>query len=686
MTINFSNFRDRLNVHVNEMLADGATLYETKVNKDELYNLYLDSFPSGMNPIFRKRREYDCGCCRHYLKKFGAVVIIKDNKLVSIWDFDTGSPEKYQPVADALSAYVKSKPIDSIWLHTMSTVGTLRTYESFESVNAWDHFCTSVPRKFVVHGRDIDGKKAEVRERRNVLKRSFSEISMDAVDTVLELISQNSLYRGSENKPKLADFKALEDVYNALPDADKDNYLWSVIVTNKGYTASTVKNSSIGTLLLEISQGVDLDEAVTHYERMVAPENYKRPKAIFTKRMLEDAQKTVTELGYMDSLGRRFANIDDITINNILFADRNVSNRLAKKKSTNPFEALQKSTAINPKSFSRVESISIDKFISDVLPSAAGIDLFFGNDLRNNMVSLIAPTNAEAPSMFKWNNGFSWAYAGNLADSSIKENVKNAGGKVDGVLRFSIQWNDGEKWDRSDLDAHCIEPNGNEIYFGWKNDRYTGGQLDVDIINPYQNNPAVENITWPNILKMQDGNYRFFVNCYSRRSGCSGFKAEIQFEDQVYNYVYNRPMSTGQDVEVAVVTLKNGKFSIKHALDASGETMSQNIWGVNTNQFVPVSAIMYSPNYWDDQNGIGNKHVFFMMNGCTNPDTPNGFFNEYLKNDLLKHKRVFEALGAQMRVEPTDNQLSGVGVSTTMHKTLIVKIKGNVERILKVEF
>ena len=106
MTISFSNFRDRLNVHVNEMLADGATLYETKVDKDELYNLYLDSFPSGMNPIFRKRREYDCGCCRHYLKKFGAVVIVKDNKLVSIWDFDTRSPEKYQPVVDALSAYV----------------------------------------------------------------------------------------------------------------------------------------------------------------------------------------------------------------------------------------------------------------------------------------------------------------------------------------------------------------------------------------------------------------------------------------------------------------------------------------------------------------------------------------------------------------------------------------------------
>ena len=89
------------------------------------------------------------------------------------------------------------------------------------------------------------------------------------------------------------------------------------------------------------------------------------------------------------------------------------------------------------------------------------------------------------------------------AAKSIKENVKNAGGNVSGVLRFSIQWNDIDR-DMNDLDAHCLEPNRFHINFSAKKSPYTNGALDIDIINPSPNKPAVENIIYPNKESMME--------------------------------------------------------------------------------------------------------------------------------------------------------------------------------------
>lgn len=675
----FKKFKTQLQEHFAEMTKDAPKLFEVEIDKDEFWDLYLDSFPAGTNEIYRERREYDCSCCRQFIKAIGNAVVIKDNQVHTIWEFQTGSTT-FQPVVDALDRYIKSHAVSDVYVSKLKSIGTDHNREEVDGkINVYEHFFLTLPDKFVDRGGCSKGEiKGRFRDVRNVFKRSLDEISQEAIKTVLELIMQNSLYKGEEWKSILTEFLKYKKDYENTPEDERENYAWEKSIT-AGSVIGKIRNHSIGTLLVNISEDMDLDTAVKKYEQIVAPTNYKRPKAIYTKKMLEEAQKTVEELGYMDSLPRRFAKLDDITVNNILFSNRDAARRI----SGNVFEDMAVEATINPKRFSKVEEIGIDSFVKDVLPTAKELEVFFENKHSQNMVSLIAPQNPDAPSMFKWSNAFGWAYSGNITDSDIRENVKSAGGKVDGVLRFSIQWND-EEFNPNDFDVHCKSPNAH-IYFGDKLDRRTGGNLDVDIISPQRGKAAVENITWPDKSRMIPGTYKFFVHCFSQNGGRNGFKAEIEFDGQIYSFEYPHELKQNEKVMVAEVTLsEDGVFSIKELLPSN--VSSREVWGLKTNQFVPVSVVCYSPNYWDEQNGIGHKHVFFMLKDCVNPEMPNGFYNEFLKQELLQHKRVFEALGGKMRVEDVDDQLSGVGFSTTKRAELIVKVKGATERILKVKF
>lgn len=679
--MNFSEFRAAIQRQFEAMAKDVNMLFETDVDKDEMWNLYLDSFPAAANPIYRERREHDCSCCRHFVKSIGNAVTLKDGEITSIWDVQVNDPA-YQEVAEAMSAYVKSHPIANCYHAVDGSVGTDHNFEMVDGVShRWDHFYLSLPGKFVDRARLSDGDyKGRFRSTKDVFKRSLDEITEDSVMTVLELIAQNSLYRGEEWKAPLQQFLVYKKAYDKLPnETAKDLYAWEN-ASSAGSVVGRIRNHSIGVLLTDIAEGTDLDAAVRKYESIVAPANYKRPKAIFTQKMVEEAQKKIVEMGFADSLGRRYATLDDITVNNILYSNKDASKRIS--GAMDVFADMKADAKKGPKNFDHVEEIGIADFVENVLPTAQELEVWLENRHSGNMVSLIAPKNLEAKTMFKWNNGFSWAYAGNVTDS-MKERVKAAGGKVDGVLRFSIQWND-EDYNPNDFDAHCTEPNKCPIFFGNKVDYTTGGNLDVDIILPEIGKPAVENITWPELRRMKDGIYRFFVNCYSNRGGRSGFKAEIEFNGEIHAYEYSKELRQGEDIDVAVVTLKNGVFSIVDKLPSN--TSSKEIWGVQSNNFVPVSVVMYSPNYWDGQHGVGNRHYFFMLKGCVNPEQPNGFYNEFLNQELAEHKRVLEALGAKLRVEDTEDQLSGIGFSSTQRNELVVRVTGASKRVLKIKF
>jgi hypothetical protein len=326
-----------------------------------------------------------------------------------------------------------------------------------------------------------------------------------------------------------------------------------------------------------------------------------------------------------------------------------------------------------------VEEMSIKDFIEKVVPKASRIELLFENKHVNNLMSLIAPMDAAAPPLFKWDNGFSWAYNNDVTDS-IREKVKAAGGRVDGELRVSLSW-----YNYDDLDLHVVEPNGHKIYYGDKGPSQLGGQLDVDMnAHSGTTREAVENIIWADKRRMKNGEYKVMVHNFSKRENIDvGFEVEIEHNGQIHKFAYAKPVPDKGYIHVATVRYTAEGVSIISDLDSSMK--SKDLWGMKTNSFQNVSMMLYSPNHWDGRE-IGNKHYFFIAENAASPDAPRGFFNEFLKDDLMKQKRVFEALGNKMRVQQSDRQLTGFGFSSTQPNSVVVKVEGTFTRTIKINF
>jgi hypothetical protein len=74
------------------------------------------------------------------------------------------------------------------------------------------------------------------------------------------------------------------------------------------------------------------------------------------------------------------------------------------------------------------------------------------------------------------------------------------------------------------------------------------------------------------------------------------------------------------------------------------------------------------------------------MENCKNPDPVRGFFNEFLKQDLNVHRKVFEILGSKMKAEFSEDQLSGIGFSSTQRNSVLCRVTGQTSRVIKLVF
>lgn len=640
----FPTFAKKVNERWNEMSK--GELYVTNI--EDLFERYLKAWPLEFNPIVKTRTLHDCNTCKSFIRRLGGVVSIIDNEVQTVWQ-DLDLPEPYKTVADYLDDLVSSRGIVSVFRTKERQYGTEYNYANSDN-QRHDHFWGRVADRHYSKDK-ADTKRGEVDSIVQVFNRGLEELRTSDLEDVLDLIKNNGIYRGEEHREAVAGFLELARQYRSCDH--KRLFAWEHYENR----FSRFRNTAIGTLLVDLSEGKDLEQAVKAFEVKVAPANYKRPTAIITQKMVEDATQKITDLGLHGAIARRHARLSDISVADVLFV-----NQESRKKMKSGIESLLEGSVKQP--VPRIPNgtveVTADDFVTKILPGTKELSLVLENRHLGNFVSI---TGADGPErLFKWDNNFAWSYDGNVTDS-VKQKVKAAGGKVDCKLRVSLSW-----FNFDDLDLHARTPRGEHIFFGDKQ-----GILDVDMnAGGGTTRTPVENLAFD---RLQDGVYKVYVNQYSRRETQDvGFEIEVEHDGVLMQYQYDKGVVG--DIPCFQIKVKNGEVEnivVDKAL--VGNKASKEKWGVKTNTQVPVNLVCYSPNHWG-QNKSGAKHLIFALHGCKNPEPTRGIYNEFLRPELEAHRKVFEALGNKTKVSYQEEQVSGVGFTAARGDSVNVIVDG----------
>ncbi|MGL5766240.1 MAG: hypothetical protein ACRCX8_11430 [Sarcina sp.] len=651
-----------------EMVNNGAKLFLT--DADNLWEAYLNNLP-------KNKEHYNCRACKNFIRKYGSLATLDANgDVVSVlWSKEV--PEFFEESVREMNDKVEKSNIVTPFISDTCDLGVSRTGD-------WSHIHVVLPNNMKNKSRLKTDTQimAERKEELGMLTRALEEYSMSTIETAIELLNSQSLYRSDRCLGVAQWFKKVKEEVESTKNTKRQiNMKWYHVSTAKeGYCH--VRSSMIGTLLDDIQSGMSFELVSRRFEEKMNPSNYMRSQSAPTQGAVENAEKVVEKLGIANSLERRYATIDEIE-DKLIWKNREIKKEVKETKSKGIFGGVA-TKEINKPDYSSVldmpaTTMTWDKFRRTILSDAVNIEARITRPER--LMAMVTASDVEAENILKWDNTFSWYYHGG-ADAEMKRRVEAAGGRHENnLMRCSLMWEG-----LTDLDLHCVTPYGKKIYFSNKQSS-CGGYLDLDMNGiDMRSVTPVENIRWTDVVR--NGIYKFYVHNFSERvNGRIGtpFKAELEVGGKIYSYIGN-PLRDGEKETVFEFRYTNGnvEFLSRGHVNAS----SGNEWNVRDNEFVKVNGIVNSPNTWGIDNPKG-EHIFFLLDGCkdNSEGKGRGFFNEMLKPELREIRKVLEAYMSNATIDGLEQSTaSGLGFNGESDWDLYLKVETKTsKRYIKID-
>lgn len=637
-----------------------------------LFAAFLGALPE------HEQQHHTCNACRHFIDRFGKLVTIDvhGNAVSAIWNEDD-APDLYKPSVKAMLKIINKARVNGVFYSPDRIWGT-------PNAGGWTHLAIKPTAQFIHNDRGVlSAHQAHTARQQDhgTLCRALADFTEDQLKAAVNMLQSDALHRSDRFLGPAQWLLKLKQA--PLGDNRHHNIIWLAVATAPAGWCKP-RSGAIGTLLDDIADGLDFNRIKSRFATITASENYQRATTAPSEGTIKQAEKMFNEFGLAPALDRRYAALNDIPADVLLWTPAPAKN--ANTSSSSLFSHLRQAPVASASDVvPTAQAITFDKFIRTVLPSARNIEVRVPND-AGRFAALVTAANESAPPILQWDseerrNPFSWYYSGGI-DAEMRRRLVKAGGQFENVdIRCTLAWDN-----YNDLDIHAVNHAGEHVYYGTKRDSY-GGWLDVDMnAGGHRSDQPVENIRWPRGTA-RPGNYRFYVNFYNSsmpRHGVSEnpFRVEIEINGQIFSMtgVVNRYKTT---CEVATFNYQPGTPVRINAAQVQAASTSPNEWGVAPNTYVNVRAIVPSPNLWNNGPAHHGQHAFFILDGCQDRQegVGRGFITEMTRSDLHPVRSVIEAYNSQATIMPVENPACGIGISKDGTGDLIVRVTSDMGKV-----
>ncbi len=640
----------------------------------ELWACFLENLPPALRQI------YTCSACRHFVERFGSLVSVDDTGLLTSALWADGAPSGFDRAFTALAERVTAAAIEGVLVPATRVLGTPASPPTAEG-KVWTHFSVEVPR---VHAHPLLGASqvaAERREDQRMLTRGLDEFPAELVERALALLTSGTLYRSEKCVGVATWLLGLHRELAAAPSPRRrEALIWRAAATAPAGFAH-VRSGMIGTLLEDLASGLDAAAIKRRFDEKMAPGQYMRAQVAPAAGNIAQAEKAIAGLKAAGALDRRYARLADVPT----FLWRPRAPEPAGPPGSVFGHLTPKSKAPAAKLGLPTQTMTWEKFARTVLPDALSIEAQTPASPERFM-ALVTAANPDAPPILQWDtddrrNPVSWYYHAGI-DAEIRRRVEGAGGQYEGVdVRASLLWNN-----RNDLDLHVVAPSGEHIYFAHKQSA-CGGWLDVDMNVSGNTTTPVENIRWGRGAAPR-GRYRVYVQNYrfhERDRQPTPFKVEVEIGGEIYHF-HDTISPRGQtgaasDVGVFDFDYVPGQVLAHPPRHAAPRPEGTEQWGVRAGAWVPVTAVVASPNLWGERPLLQHgRHTFFLLAGCRDTATgpasqARGFFTETLRSELHSVRATLEAFNRTATIAGADEaEACGLGMTDQRPWNLTLRV------------